>query len=84
MPQVTSGHDRSRRSGPRSIGVLLAALLCQTALARADARIIATELAMRDGVALETFIYLPDGEGPFPTLVTRTIYGLPITPLGGE
>ena len=39
---------------------------------------------MRDGVALETFIYLPEGDGPFPTLVTRTIHGLPTTPLGGE
>ncbi|MGP1356739.1 CocE/NonD family hydrolase [Roseicyclus sp.] len=27
---------------------------------------------------------MPDGDGPFPTLVTRTIYGLPIAPLGGE
>jgi hypothetical protein len=66
------------------IAVLVAALLCQTALARAETRIIATNVAMRDGVELETFIYLPEGDGPFPTLVTRTIYGLPITPLGGE
>jgi putative CocE/NonD family hydrolase len=62
----------------------VAALLCQTALARAETRIIATNVAMRDGVELETFIYLPEGDGPFPTLVTRTIYGPPITPLGGE
>lgn len=41
-------------------------------------------LETRDGTKLETFIYLPDGEGPFPTLVTRTIYGLPIAPIGGE
>ena len=26
---------------------------------------------MRDGVRLATDVYLPDGEGPFPTLVTR-------------
>ena len=39
---------------------------------------------MRDGVELETYIYLPDGEGPFPVLVSRTIYGLPISPIGGE
>ncbi len=84
MSHVTRVHHRSRRSGPRSIGLLLAALLCQTALVRADARIVATEVAMRDGVALETFIYLPEGDGPFPTLVTRTVYGPPITPLGGE
>jgi putative CocE/NonD family hydrolase len=53
-------------------------------MATADVRVVATEVAMRDGVALETFIYLPAGDGPFPTLVTRTIYGLPITPIGGE
>jgi putative CocE/NonD family hydrolase len=75
---------RSPRSGLRPIGLLVAGLLIQTTLARAGVQIIATEVAMRDGVALETFIYLPEGDGPFPTLVTRTIYGLPITPLGGE
>ena len=26
---------------------------------------------MRDGVRLATDVYLPEGEGPFPTLVTR-------------
>ena len=84
MSDVRNVHDRSQRNGPRLIAVLVAALLCQTALARAETRIIATNVAMRDGVELETFIYLPEGDGPFPTLVTRTIYGLPITPLGGE
>ncbi len=39
---------------------------------------------MRDGVELQTFVYLPEGEGPFPTLVARTIYGVPISPIGGE
>lgn len=29
------------------------------------------DVAMRDGVTLATDIYLPDGEGPFPTLVFR-------------
>lgn len=41
-------------------------------------------LEARDGTKLETFVYLPDADGPFPTLVTRTIYGLPIAPIGGE
>lgn len=76
--------NRSRRTGPRPIGLLVAGLLCQATLARADAQVVATEVSMRDGVRLETFIYLPEGDGPFPTLVTRTIYGLPITPMGGE
>ncbi len=30
---------------------------------------------MRDGVSLATDIYLPEGEGPFPTVVVRTVYG---------
>lgn len=59
-------------------------LFAQTTLALADPNIMSSEVVMRDGVSLETFVYLPKGQGPFPTLVTRTIYGLPITPLGGE
>jgi len=30
---------------------------------------------MRDGVTLEADVYLPEGEGPFPTLLERTPYG---------
>lgn len=30
---------------------------------------------MRDGVELEADVYLPEGEGPFPTLLERTPYG---------
>ncbi|MEE4279233.1 MAG: CocE/NonD family hydrolase [Halieaceae bacterium] len=30
---------------------------------------------MRDGVKLSTHVYLPDGEGRFPTLLVRDIYG---------
>ena len=30
---------------------------------------------MRDGVGLATDIYLPDGPGPFPSLLTRSPYG---------
>ena len=29
------------------------------------------QVAMRDGVRLATDVYLPEGEGPFPTLLTR-------------
>lgn len=47
------------------------------------ARVIATKLDVRDGTALDTYIYLPAGDGPFPTLVNRTLYGLPISPIGG-
>ena len=29
---------------------------------------------MRDGTTLRSDVYLPNGKGPFPTLVTRTPY----------
>jgi predicted acyl esterase len=32
-------------------------------------------VAMRDGVHLATSIYLPEGEGPWPVVLTRTPYG---------
>ena len=32
-------------------------------------------IAMRDGVQLATDVYLPAGEGPFPTVLTRMPYG---------
>jgi hypothetical protein len=32
-------------------------------------------IKMRDGVRLQNFIYLPAGEGPFPTLLARCMYG---------
>ncbi|MFN6196152.1 MAG: CocE/NonD family hydrolase [Planctomycetota bacterium] len=37
-----------------------------------------------DGARLTTYVYLPAaGNGPFPTLVMRTPYDLPITPVSG-
>jgi putative CocE/NonD family hydrolase len=50
----------------------------------ATAEPIETMVPMRDGVELETYIYLPEGDGPFPTLIARTIYGPPVSPIGGE
>ena len=32
-------------------------------------------IEMRDGVRLQSFIYLPSGEGPFPSLLARCMYG---------
>jgi predicted acyl esterase len=29
----------------------------------------------RDGIGLATDVYLPDGPGPFPTVLTRLPYG---------
>lgn len=35
----------------------------------------ATEMVpMRDGVRLATYVYLPPGPGPFPTILIRTVY----------
>lgn len=50
----------------------------------ATAQPVETMVPMRDGVALETIIFLPEGEGPFPTLIARTMYGPPLSPIGGE
>jgi putative CocE/NonD family hydrolase len=46
-------------------------------------RVIETGMETRDGVNLRTFVYLPSGEGPFPTLIYRTPYGAPFNTLGG-
>ena len=32
------------------------------------------KIPMRDGIALSADIYLPAGEGPFPTVLVRTPY----------
>lgn len=37
-----------------------------------------------DGTALQTLVYLPaEGRGPWPTLITRSPYDLPMTPVSG-
>ena len=33
-----------------------------------------TPTPMRDGVNLSSYIYLPEGRGPFPTVLIRTPY----------
>jgi len=38
------------------------------------ARIESTQIPMRDGVHLNTSIYIPEGEGPWPTLLVRDPY----------
>ncbi|WP_415400801.1 CocE/NonD family hydrolase [Tateyamaria sp. SN3-11] len=40
-------------------------------------------LATSDGTKLVTFVRLPQGDGPFPTLIVRSPYELPHTPLSG-
>ena len=32
-------------------------------------------IPMRDGVHLQSFVHLPEGEGPFPSLMVRCMYG---------
>ncbi len=49
-----------------------------------EAEPVHLSVKMRDGASLTTLVYLPDGDGPFPTLVARTIYGPPVSPIGGE
>jgi predicted acyl esterase len=53
-------------------GLALAAAL----IGQAPPAATATEamVAMRDGVKLATSVYLPDGSGPWPVIVTRTPY----------
>ena len=46
-------------------------------------RVIETGMETRDGINLKTFVYLPVGEGPFPSLLYRTPYGVPFNTLGG-
>ena len=32
-------------------------------------------IPMRDGVRLQSFVHLPEGSGPFPSLMVRCMYG---------
>ena len=67
-----------------SIKAISLALPLTVAMSAAVADPMEVRVEMRDGTELSTLIYLPEGEGPFPTLVARTIYGPPIIPIGGE
>jgi len=60
----------------RHIHVLLAGLgfLCLLHLCIADA-VQTYMVPMRDGVRLATDVYLPSGQGPWPTILSRTPYG---------
>ncbi|MFO0122655.1 MAG: CocE/NonD family hydrolase [Inhella sp.] len=47
-------------------------------------RVVEVAVPGADGTKLATYVYLPaQGVGPFPTLVMRTPYELPITPVSG-
>ena len=63
----------AHRALPLALGPLSGLFLLTTTLAadvREDVRI-----PMRDGVELSANIVLPDSEGPFPVVLTRTPYG---------
>lgn len=48
-----------------------------------EAKYTGPKLVTADGKALVTLVRLPEGEGPFPTLIVRSPYELPHTPLSG-
>jgi predicted acyl esterase len=52
-----------------------AILLFLSIAGRAVAELRKEMVPMRDGVKLATNVYLPDGDGPWPVVLTRTPYG---------
>lgn len=56
------------------LSVLFLALLCGVAQGQDATSGTVTMAPMRDGVGLATTIYTPDGEGPWPVILTRTPY----------
>ncbi len=50
------------------------ALLALVTLTAAEPRKLTEKVVMRDGVKLATDVYLPEGAGPFPTVLIRTPY----------
>ncbi|MEM7504794.1 MAG: CocE/NonD family hydrolase, partial [Pseudomonadota bacterium] len=86
---INRGVRRPERRDYRAIGltVLLLALLVASGVATSQSfqkydgqfpETVETRyrlaVPMRDGTALATDVYLPDSEGPFPTLLVRDIY----------
>lgn len=61
------------------IGIIAFALLPKAFEAKYQGPTITT----RDGTKLVTIVHLPEGEGPFPTLIVRSPYDLPHVPLSG-
>lgn len=54
---------------------ILPLLICFSSVALSQTPPVQTTMvSMRDGVALATDVYLADGEGPFPVVLTRTYY----------
>lgn len=64
-------HDNFTRSMVMLLLVMTFALPLWAAPAATDSNI-----AMRDGVKLNTLVYLPEGEGPWPVVFMRTPYAI--------
>jgi len=63
-----------KRAAPRSVLITAAVflLLCAACQGKPAKTI---QVPMRDGVNLATEVFLPDGEGPWPTILIQTPYG---------
>ena len=63
-----------KRAAPRSVLITAAVflLLCAACQGKPAKTI---QVSMRDGVNLATEVFLPDGEGPWPTILIQTPYG---------
>jgi predicted acyl esterase len=64
--------------------VLLGSLLLVWVVSAAEFRKLSEFVTARDGVKLATDIYLPPGDGPFPTILARTPYNKGISGGLGE
>ncbi|HDZ07558.1 CocE/NonD family hydrolase [Pseudohongiella sp.] len=79
---LSSGHPcrLTRRLAPRLAIQCLVALMLSCGLAAGHAQPLTPDnktivmVPMRDGIQLATNVYLPDGDGPWPVILTRTPY----------
>ena len=74
MPIETASGQRGRAVRACIVLTLLGAACVLAAAEDASARIREYMVPMRDGVRLATTVYLPEGQGPWPAVLTRTPY----------
>lgn len=70
---IDANHDGKINLAEWSPAVARVKQLAQSPAESAKAQTI--RIAMRDGVHLATDIYMPEGDGPFPVILSRTPYG---------
>ncbi|MBT5709186.1 MAG: hypothetical protein HOI66_22930, partial [Verrucomicrobia bacterium] len=80
---LSSSLWRTRDSWRRLV-VLLGSILFVWVVSAAEFRKLSEFVTARDGVKLATDIYLPPGDGPFPTILARTPYNKGISGGLGE